>query len=194
MSSLPYRPDHTLALWRGEGAELPTVKSMAPFALTVDAFVDAFATSPARLPPVAGLLAVRARLRRLGIERGFHWVGGSFLRRDAEPHDLDVVTFHLPPAAWQSERDRVAALRREPEVFQRRLAAQHFRCDLRFVDMSDPFALARWASYWALFFSLRRGADGRVGFVEIDLASEGEARAHRLVQERTARPSGHDEG
>lgn len=74
---------------------------MSPYEATSVELVSRFATSPARIGILTGLLAYRDALRAFGLHEGFQWIDGSFVERlDREPGDIDIVTFASRPAAY----------------------------------------------------------------------------------------------
>lgn len=188
----PHRADGTLPPTSGVPGEPPSIASIAPFPVTLAALLDRLVTTPSRARLARGLIALRARLRELGIGHGFHWIGGSFVRLDAEPKDIDVVTFHSRPASWSSDAARGAALASAPDLFELGRAKGIYGCDARFVDLGIPLSAARWAAYWSLMlgidkrsFAASPEAPRRVGFVQLGLATSDDDRgALALLDER----------
>ena len=168
----------------------PTDANRSPYAVSLTAFVEAFATSVARATILQGYLRYRAELHTAGLVKGFQWLDGSFLENIEvnemrDPGDIDVVTFYEMPAA-QSQ----ASLRAnypglfpvngvEHEALKKRLCVDAYYQQL---DGNKPTLtaaasrLVNWSAYWYSMWSHRRDLSWK-GFMQVDLSGAEDAQA-----------------
>src|SRR5262249_43173489 len=119
-----HRSDGTLPPWsEGDG-------TCSPYFVTPSEIVSRFGTTPTRLELLGWLLDLRAALRRLGFDRGFQWIGGSFVRAGGAPRDIDVACFVHGTTPWSRE-----LLTRFPRVFAKDAVKAAYGCDARYVDL-----------------------------------------------------------
>lgn len=156
--------------------DAPHVNTMSPYVVPAGDFARRFATSRVRITLLDGLCRLRQRLREIGITQGFQWIGGSFLRVDREPRDIDLVTFHVPPASWSTPGARAAMIAAETDVFDRARVQALYHCDARMVEIGHWSSLIRWTVYWSTMFSTDkasfaadRRSPRRVGYVQLPL-------------------------
>lgn len=155
----------------------PTVPAtMSPYSATMHEFSLQFATSPARVAILEGLLNYRAALRNVGIVNAFQWLDGSFVEdveqaRGRPPADIDVVTFGVCPRFADQAALRVwmAANQR---LLDPRQAKQHYSCDAYVVDLGKrPDLLVNDTRYWFGLFSHQRATALWKGMVQVPLVS-----------------------
>jgi hypothetical protein len=156
----------------------PTSSNRSPYRVVLSDLVLHFGTSPERVAILDGLLRYRAQLHATGLTVGFQWIDGSFLENieiieSRAPNDVDIVTFYkLAPGDSQA-----AVLRRNPDLFDRAKLKTDYLVDAYDVDLNgDSERLVGKAAYWYSVWSHRRSLAWR-GFVEIELASVGDAAA-----------------
>ncbi len=191
----------SLLEWTGDGF-LPgndpadSVSSKrSPYSLSLPEFVYRFGQSFERRSLISGLLRYRALLQQAGVGAGFQWVNGSFVEdvertRGRSPADIDVVSFIFLPAGV-SELD---FYRSHGDIFDWNYIKRHFSIDGYIVAM-DParpetvlFAI-RNAVYWYSVWSHTREHRWK-GYIELDLASEGDPGAWQAIQEMAAEGGG----
>lgn len=193
----PHRVDGTLPPASGLPGQPPSIATLSPYLVTLETLLDRLTTTRDRVQLARGLIALRSRLRALGIVQGFHWIGGSFVRIDADPRDIDVITFHVRPAAWVSDAARDAALASAPDLFELGRAREAYGCDARFVDLSNPVGAMRWGAYWSFLLGIDKDsyaaspeAPRRVGFLQLALAAPDQDRSALQHLEARARALG----
>ena len=171
-----HRDDGTLPPSRDMSEARPDINTMSPYVVPAHEFAERFAFSPGRTRLLHGFCDLRRRLREVGIVQGFHWIGGSFLRIDREPSDIDIVTFHVAPPAWADEEVRRAVMSTETDVFECGRSKKVYGCDARMVEIAHFASFARWTLYWSTLFSTEKAsfardkaAPRRVGFIQVPL-------------------------
>ncbi|ENC6422503.1 TPA: hypothetical protein RQN06_002863 [Aeromonas veronii] len=83
--------------------------NQAPYKVSLEAFVEHFATSKERKEILIGFIKYRYELKLLAIENGFQWLDGSFVEnvektRGRAPNDIDLVTFAHRPVGFTLEK------------------------------------------------------------------------------------------
>lgn len=151
---------------------------MSPYQASMTEIVRRFATSPARVTIIEGLLAYRENLANLGIVDGFQWIDGSFVENvevlcGRAPADVDVVTFarrpsHVAdPVAWTN------LIQANLDVFIPAQAKAQFLCDAYFVDLNKkPEIVVDDTRYWFGLFSHQRVSSLWKGMIAIPLSSD----------------------
>ncbi len=139
---------------------------------------EAMGFSLERAVILRGFIALRAKLRALGITKGYQWCAGSFCEdierlEGRSPGDLDVVTFFVRPvhqtdnAAWASFVNANAAL------FDANQAKVNYRCDAYYVDANLPFpSVIAQVTYWHGLFGHRRSSHLWKGMLRVPLVSD----------------------
>lgn len=75
---------------------------MSPYRASAVEVVQMLSFSEGRKSILRGWLLHRKMLRAIGFESGFQWLDGSFVEKDKEPGDIDVMTFlRRPPHAQE---------------------------------------------------------------------------------------------
>lgn len=153
--------------------------SMAPYRASIAEFVSRYSTSPERETILRGLLAYRAKLRKVGISDGFQWLDGSFVEnvevnQNRAPNDLDIVTFaDRPTEVIEQERWRYFVTTENRDIFYPHTAKEIYKCDAFFVDLSiPPTDIVQYTKYWFGLFSHQRESYLWKGMVEIPLACD----------------------
>jgi hypothetical protein len=151
----------------------------SPYPASMVEIVNRFATSAPRRAILRGLVAYRAELRAIGIDRGFQWLDGSYVEdveatRLRSPADIDLVTFARRPAGTELNDAWATLLERRCDLFSPREAKLKFRCDAYFVDLGTVEVewLVMRATYWASLFSHRRDTHLWKGMLQVDLADD----------------------
>lgn len=154
--------------------ELPGDRVLyAPWAASSVEVVRRFATSAQRIRILGRWLAFRGDLAGAGFVNGFQWLDGSFVeRREAEPRDLDVVTFCHRPAALLDDHEGLEMVLARLGWFDHKVVKPRDGLDLRLVDLSfpSPETLVEDAAQWSALYGHRRDALGK-GFLRVPLAS-----------------------
>lgn len=164
-------------------------RDRSPYPVRLVDVVRRFGTTPDRRIILRGLLQFRAGLRDLGIADGFQWLDGSFFEnieqtRGRPPNDIDVVTFgELGDEALQQAR-----YAESPELFDHLAARLNFRVDNYFIELGAPMARddVRNIGYWYSMWAHRREDQRWKGFIEVDLASDGDIDARVLLDDLDA--------
>ena len=155
----------------------------SPYAATMTEIVDRFATSPARIAILRGLLSYRAAFMHAGAVQGFQWLDGSFMEEkevleSCAPNDVDSVTFFQLPAGV----DELGFLSGNPGLFDHDAVKTNFLVD------GYPFVLGgtltaaevRLVSYWYSMWSHRRTGLWK-GFLEVSLSVADDVSAAALL-------------
>jgi hypothetical protein len=139
----------------------PTVPSqLSPYPCSTVELCASFATTPHRREIVAGFLALRVELGKLGI-RGFQWLSGSFtegieVQERRNPNDIDVVTFVADPLTEPEVMDRFVSAKMTdllvPAHTKKTYKVDHYAIVLG----CPPVALVDQVRYWYGLFSHRR--------------------------------------
>lgn len=176
-----HRPDETLPPHFGERMVLK--HPCSPYPVTMDAFARLFGASPERSELLRGLLDFRRDLRAIGVDRGFHWIGGSLVEKSAKPpSDVDVVTFFVAPERWSDAATREAVLRDNPALFDKELAKARYRVDAYLIQLALKRDMFRHLTLWSALFGHDRATNAWKGFCEIDLdAPDGDAAARAVL-------------
>ena len=176
----------------------PTSVDRSPYVVTLTDVVQRFGSSAERLDILDGVLRYRAALHSAGLTRGLQWLDGSFvedierLERRA-PRDLDIVTFYYLPSG-RSQQDLIASA---PGLFPQDVDTKDalkrtYRIDVFLESLeTNPERLVQRSSYWYSLWSHRRSAPHWKGFVQIDLAPDGDALARTKLAELV--PAGGDQ-
>lgn len=129
--------------------------AQSPYGATVIEVIEKLATSLKRCEILHGWLAHRAELRKLGYNRGFQWLDGSFVENKPEPNDLDIVTFIYQEDVSIGSPD-------ESKILGREVAKNEYKLDLFTVNLSgQPEHFLAYAIYLFNLFSHKR--DGKIG-------------------------------
>lgn len=175
--------------WNAEGV-LPPVNEddpaglvRAPYEVSLGQVVDRFATSPERCDILAGYLAHRAELHKMGIDCGFQWLDGSFtedieMLEHRPPRDIDVVTFTPVGDVFFDALDD-----REIKLLggDRANLKKEFKIDFYIQSLSDPAeTLVAMTTYWYSMWSHRRTGQWK-GFLKVDLSPAHDADAEGLL-------------
>lgn len=184
--TMPPVPDHkpsgVLPPFLGDSPD-ETSALMSPYRVSLKDVIERFATSEERKRILSGYLEHRAALRRIGVNRGFQWLVGSFVdRTPREPNDLDLVTFFYAPPEWDTIGAYQAGLDSNKELFDPGIAKATFKCDAQFVRLDDDDAtgMVQLVSYWLGLFSHQKGTHTWRGIVSVHLSAideDGPARA-----------------
>jgi hypothetical protein len=106
----PFSIDGVLPPYVGTTGPGGSAQDMTPYAVTTIEVASTLGTSDKRKMILRQWLQHRAALRRLGFQRGFQWLDGSFVE-NKDPNDLDVVTFVFRPTTVASAADLAALMR-----------------------------------------------------------------------------------
>jgi len=149
--------------------------NQAPYKVSLEAFVEHFATSKERIEILIGFLKYRYDLRCLGIKNGFQWLDGSFVEnvektRGRAPNDIDLVTFAHRPVGFILD-DWKNFVEANIGLFSPEMAKASYKCDAYFVDLDLPTkAIVSHTKYWFGLFSHQRETSLWKGMLEIDLS------------------------
>ena len=122
-----------------------------------------------------GLLSYRAKLRSLGITKGFQWLDGSFVEdveksRGRPPNDIDIVTFADRPHHTRDQDQWRILVSENSDVFIPELSKDAYSCDAYFVDLeTPPLHIVNNTKYWFGLFSHQRESYLWKGMIEIPL-------------------------
>jgi len=101
---------------------------LSPYKVSVLELVQGLSFSEGRKSILRGWLLHRKALRAIGFDVGFQWVDGSFVEKNREPKDIDVVTyFRRPPT--MSPTDLAKHLQANLAVFSRNQVKAAFHVD-----------------------------------------------------------------
>jgi len=164
----------------------PTGSDRAPYDVGLEQMVNRFATSPERCDILAGYLAHRAELHKMGLESGFQWLDGSFtedieMLEHRAPRDIDVVTFaQVGDAFFDALRDHEVNLLGGDRANLKKA----FKIDFYIQSLNDPAeSLVAMTTYWYSMWSHRRTGQWK-GFLRVDLSPLQDAAAKTLLTVR----------
>jgi len=152
----PFTVDGILPPFIGAGGPGGPGQDLSPYQASAEEVVTTFGVSPNRRDILERWLDHRARLRAIGLDRGFQWLDGSFIEQK-EPNDLDIVTFLHRPQNAVLQADWSALVNANLPILLRADLKQNFRLDAEFVDLNGNAEFAiDMTRYYALLFSHRR--------------------------------------
>lgn len=134
--------------------------------------------SSERAAILRGFIALRERLRALGITNGYQWCAGSFCEdieglEGRSPGDIDVVTFFVRPVHQTNNAAWAAFVAANAAVFDATQAKVNFRCDAYYVDANNPLpSVISQVTYWHGLFGHRRSSHMWKGMLRIPLVSD----------------------
>jgi hypothetical protein len=161
--------DGVLPPYVGPAGPGGTAEDMSPYAVTALEVAITLGSSDQRKTILRGWLRHRAALRRAGFNRGFQWLGGSFVE-NKEPKDLDVVAFLYRPAGIQNREEMANLLRANLNLFGRNQVKATFTLDFFAADLDGSTEmLVNLTRYWLGLFSHRRGDDLWKGMLQVRL-------------------------
>jgi hypothetical protein len=175
--------------WNAEGVippineDSPAGFDRAPYEVSLGQIVSRFATSPERCDIFSGYLAHRAELHKMGIDRGFQWLDGSFtedieMLEHRPPRDIDVVTF---TPAGDAFFDALGDHEINLLGGDRANLKKEFKIDFYIQSLSDPAeSLVAMTTYWYSMWSHRRTGQWK-GFLKVDLSPDQDADAESLL-------------
>lgn len=132
-------------------------EDLSPYKASVGELVRALSFTEGRKSILRGWLLHRRALRAIGFAEGFQWVDGSFVEKNKEPRDIDVVMFFRRPATAHSREDLARHLRANLGVFSRAQVKAAFHVDFMAVDLQGtPEVLVDLTRYYTGVFSHRR--------------------------------------
>lgn len=168
------------------GADATNKTLMSPYQATMLEVVERFASSPARVEILYGLLHYRNAIRSSGLTDGFQWLDGSFVENieaiaSRPPGDVDVVTFFRHPVPQSDWRAWCIANR---HLFEPMRTKENYKCDAYGVDLNGPpEAIVDQTRYWFGLFSHQRGINRLwKGMVQVQLDAADDANALALLQ------------
>jgi len=161
----------------------------SPYKVQMTGVIERFAFNQQRIEILKGLLKYRAELYKLGINKGFQWLNGSFAQHveltDARtPNDIDVVTFfELPPDETQETLGGKCA-----HLFTPDITKQDFFVDAYAVILGECLQSHQVGqiAYWYSMWSHRTKDNLWKGFVQVELSPEQDALAIQLLIEKEA--------
>ena len=159
------------------GANPTKSAEQAPYKVSLDEFVEHFATSKERVNILEGFLNFRIQLKLKGITQGFQWLDGSFVEdvesvRGRPPKDIDIVTFASRPyglddIGWRNFILNISLF------FDANQSKAKYKCDHYYVDLQiNPIALVSQTRYWFGLFSHQRATSLWKGMLEVELADD----------------------
>jgi len=175
--------------WNAEGV-LPPINEddpagfdRAPYEVSLVQVVDRFATSLERCDILFGYLAHRAELHKMGMNKGFQWLDGSFtedieMLEHRPPRDIDVVTFTPADDTFFATLgvDEINLLGGDRDKLKK-----DFKIDFYVQSLSDPAeSLVAMTTYWYSMWSHRRTGQWK-GFLKVDLSSILDVDAENLL-------------
>ncbi len=157
----------------------------SPYEVSLRDVVTRFGDTETRRRLLTGLLDFRAELHNAGLEQGFQWIDGSFAENieeidDRPPRDIDVVTFFSIP----NNHTQLTLLQGFPNLFDHQEVKDTHNVDSYFVPVNQtrPESLVGWAVYWSSLWSHRRGDFLWKGYLQVDLASDGDTEARTELE------------
>jgi len=150
-------------------------EDLSPYRVSVIELVQGLSFSEGRKSILRGWLLHRRALRAIGFNTGFQWVDGSFVEKDKEPKDIDVVTYFRRPAIARSPTDLSSHLRANLPVFGRSQVKTAFHVDFLYVDLDGTAeVIVNLTRYYAGLFSHRRSDLLWKGMLQVPLEDAGD--------------------
>jgi len=160
--------------------------AMAPYRASLVELVQMFASSPARVRLLQGLLSYRQQLHSAGIIDGFQWIDGSYVEdcekhRSRPPGDIDIVTFAERPPSKLDQVSWDSFVMQNVALFDPSIIKITHSCDAYYVDLSLPSkTIVSNVRYWFGLFSHQRTSYLWKGLLEIPLQAD-DAQAHAAL-------------
>lgn len=150
----------------------------SPYATSMVEICAHLCTTPERANILRGLIRLREALRRLGFDRGFQWMDGSFCE-DCEtingraPRDIDIVTFIARPERLRPPHEWTAFTEANRHVFHPADAKRNYGCDARYVEINTHAGNAiKQTAYWYGLFSHQRATFLWKGMLQVELSED----------------------
>lgn len=138
-----------LPLLTGEAGE---VGRLSPYGCDMTDVRAQFGHTEHRLLLIDGLERYRQDLRTAGFRLAVQWLSGSFVERNAEPSDIDVVNFGMMPR--QSSTDNRDLVEAQRSLFYKNECKSAYSCDPAFVLLTaNPLKVAQSTTYGTTLFS-----------------------------------------
>lgn len=150
----PFDHNYVLPPYIGES---PTQRAQqSPYHADIMDLCKCFATTHSRVEILKGFIQFRLEAYTHGISNTIQWIDGSFVedklnRENAEPNDIDVVTFINLPQPIQ-----LTILDTFPAFVDSNISKQRYYVDHYVLDISTPAAAVRNTQYWLQLFSHNR--------------------------------------
>ena len=150
----------------------PTAGIRSPYVVSLFSVVSHFGNTIIPRQLLRGLLDLRTSLHRLGLDRGFQWINGSFVenveaRNGRPPNDIDIVTFFYIPSNLSVE-----TLQRDYySLFDPAALKNEYYVDGYYVQLNQTTAeeMINETTYWYSLWSHTRGGKWK-GYLQIDLS------------------------
>ena len=168
-----------------------TAPDRSPYEATTEELVGSLGGSPARKKLLLGLLEYRELLGQLGYTDGLQFIDGSFVedvekREGRSPNDIDVFSFLVRPAHYQSDPNLWASKGR---VEWRNEIIDFTRNKTRFgldtyaiaIDEVGPYGCIMGTVYWYSLFSHKRTTHDWKGFLQVRLNSADDIKARAAL-------------
>jgi hypothetical protein len=150
-------------------------EDLSPYKVSVLEVVQGLSSTDGRKTILRGWLLHRKALRAIGFEDGFQWVDGSFVERDKEPKDIDVVTYFRRPVTAKTRTDLAKHLQANIGVFGRAQVKAAFHVDFLYVDLDGTAeAIVNLTRYYTGLFSHRRPDFLWKGMLQVPLDDAGD--------------------
>jgi hypothetical protein len=156
-------------------------EDMSPYAVTAVEVVTTLGSTNERNDILRGWLDHRAALRRIGFDRGFQWIDGSFVESKI-PQDLDVLTFFYGPSGITRVDDLKSLLQANIGLFDRHQVKASFHLDFFMIGLNDSVeGIVNATRYYFGVFSHRRGDHLWKGMLHVRLENAGDVRRPRWL-------------
>ncbi|MGY3609107.1 MULTISPECIES: DUF6932 family protein [unclassified Bradyrhizobium] len=156
-----------------------TTPDRSPYLTKASELLAALGTTPVRENLLFGLLKYRELLKSAGYVQGIQFIDGSFVedverRENRDPGDIDVFSFLVRPASFQSDQVRWATVGFpvwSTYLMDRDKNKKRFSLDTYGVaiDQHGPLRLIQDTIYWYSLFSHKRITHDWKGFLCIPL-------------------------
>lgn len=144
------------------------VPRQSPYGCSLAMFRERFGTTPRRRELIDGLTAYRERVTETGLRIALQWVSGSIVERDAEPNDIDVVSFYWPPVGVSDQEAMKRFARTYNDLFEKAVSRRLYGCDPNFVLLTNhPIRMVRSTTYWMSLYSYSKVHGRSRGFVAL---------------------------
>ena len=146
---------------------------MSPYKVSVEETVRFFGTSDERKRILAGWLEYRNDLRKIGINRGYQWLDGSFVEdkerlKNSPPQDLDLVLFFRRPSSQRTNKAFTQLAQANRAMFDRNAIKAKYHLDVFSIDLDgDTQNAVSLARYYLQLFSHQRDTQIWKGMLQV---------------------------
>lgn len=164
----------------------------SPYLVSLEQVIERFGYTERRCHLIGGFLDMRAELRRIGFERGFQWLAGSFLDEverieERDPGDIDTCSFLYNPESVQDDFELAVFLADHGHITDRKQAKKKYLCDSFLIPLQagqlafNPESLAARMIHWIQLFGNEKQTEIVKGILQVDFETMDEDAGARMA-------------